>query len=205
LGCGTLRVTKRLLSMGFERIIAVDLLSELMLYGYEKIRGEDKNRIILVQADVRYLPIRANMIDLAISLELFEHMDSPMQFLLEVKRILNLNKWALINTWNAVTPGNKRNIGEKGKSYYENGFFYVFYELKEIRELLDRINVDYVLKSCGCALGRRILHILGDNLGRTLIKPLAIIDDLLSFFFPSWMFPFLFFRFRKLNDGKRAR
>jgi SAM-dependent methyltransferase len=197
IGCGTLRGTKRLLLKNYERIVAIDLLPELMLHGYGKLGEKERERVILVKADVRFLPLKDDVADLAISLELFEHIDCPLLMLMDVRRVLKDDGVAVFNTWHALLPGNRRNILRKGKSYYENGFFYIFYEAPDIKKILNAVDVGYVIRPCGCALGRRLLSVLGENVGKLFLRPLVVVDNLLSFFLPRFLFPFLVFILRK--------
>lgn len=196
LGCGTLRVTKELLRKGFQKIIAIDLLFDLMLYGYEKFNNEDKKKVILIRADVRFLPLKESSIDSIFSLELFEHIDAPLIFFIDLKRILKKEGIAVITTWNASEIRNCKIMREKGKSYYENGFFYKFYNLKELEIMLKELNIDFVLKPYGFYLERRLLNILGDK----FVKLFASIDSQLSFFLPRFLFHRLIFMFKKRKD-----
>jgi ubiquinone/menaquinone biosynthesis C-methylase UbiE len=187
LGAGTLRVTKELLRRGYGNILAVDLSSDGMVYGYEKLNLEDKEKVLLIQADVRFLPFKTHKIDSIISLELFEHIDAPKLLLLELKRILSLNGEGLINTWNGVGLTYQTRIKEKGASFYSNGFFYKFYCKNEIDTLLSCIAVNSVVKPYGFYVGRKLSHILGPWL-----LPVSLeFDGLFSKVFPASMFAFL--------------
>lgn len=197
IGCGTLRVTKRLLKMGFERVIAIDLLPELMLYGYERLSRDDQQKVTLMKADVRYLPLRDNVIDLAFSLELFEHINAPTQMLFDLKRALVKEGTAVFNTWNALTRGNRLKVKNSGKAYYDNGFYYVFYEKHEIEEILRTLGVQYEIRTCGCAIGRRLIHYLGEKIGKKVLWPVVAVDGLLSSILPASFFPFIVFKFSK--------
>jgi len=123
LGCGTLRGATELCKMEFEKIFAVDILSDMMSYGYDKLNDRDKKKVILVQADVRFLPFTNSIFDLVFSVELFEHIDAPLLFLLDIRRVLARNGFAVINTWNGSGIGYRGKIREKGRAYYKNGFF----------------------------------------------------------------------------------
>ena len=198
LGCGTLRVTKELLKRGFQKIVAIDLLPEVMSYGYRKLNNEDKGKVVLVRADVRFLPLKECSIDFVFSLELFEHIDAPLLLLLDLKRVLKKDGVAVINTWNALEIRSRKIMKQKGKSYYENGFFYKFCNLKELEMILKEVDIDFALKPHGCYLERRLLNVFGNK----FLKPLALVDNLLSFFLPQFLFHHLIFRFQKRNSSK---
>jgi|GEM_PF-3359673 ubiquinone/menaquinone biosynthesis C-methylase UbiE len=193
LGCGTLRITKELLKRGFKNVIAIDLLSELMLYGYEKLRDEEKKNVLLVKADVRFLPLKESSVDHVISLELFEHIDAPLLLLLDLKRLLRNDGIAVINTWNASEIRSRWVVKKKGNSYYENGFYYRLYKVDELKKTLDKITVDYFIRPHAFYSFRFLLRILGSDFAEFLIK----VDRLLSCFLPSFLFHHLIFGVKK--------
>lgn len=203
IGCGTLRVTKQLLKLGFNNVIAIDLLPDAMLYGYSKLSDQDKKRVTLVTADVRFLPLVDRSCNLVFSLELFEHIDAPLLLLLDIERVLKYDAVAVINTWNALGVSNRANISTKSKFYYENGFFYRWYELDELRRMLRQLEFGFYIEPYGCYLTRRLMHILGERRGRFLLRPFALIDKLLSFFLPQSLFAFLIIVFQKRKRTNR--
>jgi len=194
-GCGTLRVTKALLKMGFKQVIAIDFLPELMSYGYEKLSDEDKKRVFLVKADVRFLPFQESSIDLIFALELFEHINAPKLMLLDLKRILNNNGIGIMNTWNASEIRHRKIIKQEGKSYYKNGFFYKLYELKELKKILKEVNVDFSVRLHGIYFGAYLSNLLGNGFA----KIISLLDYLFSFFLPKFLFHYLLFVFKKEN------
>lgn len=187
LGCGTLRGTKRLLDGGFEHVIAVDLLPEMMDYGHHSLREDEKDRVTLVQADVRFLPFAQGTADLVFSLQLFEHVDPALLHLLDICRVLSRDGVAVFNTWNGSGLSYRSQIKTQGKSSYRNGFFYHFYEQDEVKKLLDILNVDYSVRPFGFYGGRR----LANKVGYSVLKPAILIDGILSRILPSFLFPFL--------------
>lgn len=192
LGCGTLRAPKKLLERGFGSVIAVDLLPEMMEYGLTKLPPDQRDRVILVAADARFLPIVAGAIDLTFSLDFFEHIDPPLLLLLDVKRVLAPGGAAVINTWNGAGLSYRSNIRSKGRSYYANGFFYAFHRRAEVEEILRRIGVEHRVRPYGFYGGRRLAHLIGPG----MLRPAIAADGLLSHVLPASLFPFLMLSFR---------
>lgn len=81
LGCGTGLITKALQSIG-ERFVATDINR------WALTRCREHASVGVVQADVDYLPLRDESVDLVVATEVLEHLEDPCKALKEIFRVL---------------------------------------------------------------------------------------------------------------------
>jgi ubiquinone/menaquinone biosynthesis C-methylase UbiE len=81
LGCGTGLITKALQPIG-ERVIATDINRWALM------KCRERASVGVVQADVDYIPLRDESVDLAVATEVLEHLEDPCKALKEIFRVL---------------------------------------------------------------------------------------------------------------------
>lgn len=98
LGAGTLRFSLDAIERGARQTIGLDRIRGMLERGIEKAKSLGvRDKIDVIIADVRYLPLRKNVFDLVIAVELFEHLPKGRKlFAMEVYRVLRQSGTAAI-------------------------------------------------------------------------------------------------------------
>ena len=90
-GCGPGKHTA-FLAASSSRVVAVDISREMLLETRARLSPEHRTRVHLIQADVRRLPLKAQIADCIANLEVLEHLPGALSdartALLEFRRIL---------------------------------------------------------------------------------------------------------------------
>ena len=98
LGCGVGSLLKRFCSMGFDRVVGIDI-SEHMISTARRINS---NNIELFNCDVQNIsPIGSNSIDVCSALGVIEYFHDDKPFIKELNRILKINGVVVIQARNA--------------------------------------------------------------------------------------------------------
>jgi len=144
LGAGTLRFSLPAIQKGARQVVAVEMLRDMLAWGIVKaksIGAEEKVNVIV--ADVRYLPIRGNTFDVVVAIELFEHIPKNVElFVKEVHRVLKISGTAAISTWNAIPMKVMSLFGitRDKMEYWRGGFYYRYYYPWEFARLIQSAN-----------------------------------------------------------------
>ncbi len=137
-GCGTGRITEALVPMG-QPIVAVDY-SEVCL---RRMRQRTAGRVLAVQADLRNLPLRSDVMAAAISIEVHSHLrdGNRQKYLSELARVLapgaplsisTLNYNLVFRAWRAL--GNE--TAREGEQVFGNDYPYRRFDKDEFRREL---------------------------------------------------------------------
>ncbi|MFX1375244.1 MAG: class I SAM-dependent methyltransferase [Promethearchaeota archaeon] len=129
LGCGSGFSSETLIENGFN-VIGVDILSDMIIKAKEKKNIlKEKKKIELIQADINFLPIRANKIDHIISISAYnfilygkKNFGEKVKQVTETARYLNkiLRKRGRIII--EFYPKDDRELNIFNKSFINNGF-----------------------------------------------------------------------------------
>ncbi len=97
LGCGVGSLLKRFCSMGFQRVIGVDISNNMI-----SVARKIDNNIELFNCDVQNIsPVKSNSIDVCSALGVIEYFRDDKPFLKEINRILKINGVVVIQARNA--------------------------------------------------------------------------------------------------------
>lgn len=155
-GCGTGRFTARLGQAG-AWILAVDHSLASLQVARAKLSAEERERVLFIQADASYLPIRAEAADRVLSCQMLEHLPTPEsreRAVGEMARCLRPGgRLALSAYWHPpllrwFMPKEGRHAGE---------IYYYRFRRRELRELLAphielrevTARLGYVILACG--------------------------------------------------------
>lgn len=140
LGAGTLRFSLEAIKKGCREAVGLDPYRSLLKWGMIKAKElEVCDRVHVIVADGRCLPLRPNVFDVTAAIGVFEHIPSKrIAFLNEAYRILKPSGTAVIDTWNAIPMMVGRFLGlTKDKiEYWKGVFYYRNYYPWEYKQLL---------------------------------------------------------------------
>lgn len=140
LGAGTLRFSLSALQKGARQVVAVEMLLGMLAWGMAKAKAMGlEEKVNVIRADVRCLPFLDNTFDVAVAVELFEHIPMNAElFVQETHRVLKKSGTAVINTWNAIPRRllSLRRRSRKELSYWAEGFYYRYYYPWEFKRLI---------------------------------------------------------------------
>lgn len=128
LGCGTGRITEEISKKGFYRYIVIDFSGRSLQLLSNRLSDEMRNRILLMKADVCYLPLKSRITDKLLSAQVYEHIPTSNEqnkFIKEVGRVLCDNGLAALTIYNYNLEKRLKRVWQKkglhaGKIYYEN-------------------------------------------------------------------------------------
>jgi len=198
LGAGTLRFSLPAIQQGAKQVVAVDMFQGMLAWGVAKakrIGAED--RINAIVGDVRYLPFPDNSFDVAIAIELFEHIPNVELFVKEVQRVLKKSGKAAINTWNAIPKRLMSQLGmaRKELEYWLGDSYYRYYYPWEFKRLIGLADFSLVK-----LLGANSTYFF-PHFGRKMSTDLSKESMLLSWsFFIEIAADRLFRKFKLLNQ-----
>jgi ubiquinone/menaquinone biosynthesis C-methylase UbiE len=140
LGAGTLRFSLDAIERGARRAVGLDSLREMLEWGIAKAKALGMNgKIDVIVADVRHLPLLNDAFEIAIAIELFEHIPEDKElFVSEVYRVLKKSGVAVINTWNAIPRVIASVFGYARKQieFWKGRFYYHFYYPWEFKRFM---------------------------------------------------------------------
>jgi ubiquinone/menaquinone biosynthesis C-methylase UbiE len=121
-GCGAGYGTDHLANEGCELAVGLDVSREAVCFARKRYR---KHNLEFINADANYAPLRDNIFQLVVSLEVVEHLNSPANYCKEVRRVMVRNGVAVISTPNKWlhSPGLSKPVSRWHlKEYYPNEF-----------------------------------------------------------------------------------
>ncbi|MFX1487431.1 MAG: class I SAM-dependent methyltransferase [Promethearchaeota archaeon] len=140
LGAGTLRFSLEAIRKGCREAVGLDLYRGLLKWGLKKAKEQKMDeRVSVIVADVRYLPLRSNVFDAVAAIAVFEHIPKgQILFLNEVYRVLKPSGTAVIDTWNAipVMVGRLLRLTKDEIERWKKPFYYRNYYPWEFKQLL---------------------------------------------------------------------
>lgn len=124
LGCGTGRITYKLIELGC-KVVGVDFSKESLKVCERRCSVlNNKNNLYLIRADVCNLPLKDGYFDKCVSAEVFEQIPTEkerLKMLREVKRVLRLNGKLVLTTYNYSL---RKIMGRKRETHSNNLYFY---------------------------------------------------------------------------------
>ncbi len=105
LGCGFGRF-KDLYLDRFERVILLDYSEQLLAQAQSELDAEARERVHFVLGDLYHLPICDDALDAAMLVRVFHHLDTPVDALTEIRRVVRRSGSVLFNYYN------RRNLRE---------------------------------------------------------------------------------------------
>lgn len=160
--CGSGYGTYLFASKGAKKVIGIDCDKKTIQYAKKRYPGHN---VTYQVGDANDLSIPSTSLDLVVSFETIEHIQKPMVFLNEAKRVLKRSGLLIIST-----PNKKYSIGD-------NPFHFKEYSLKEFNQILRR-----------CFPG---VTFYGQ---RPVFQPIMPMYRFLSQILPSQLLPFLHMR-----------
>jgi 2-polyprenyl-3-methyl-5-hydroxy-6-metoxy-1,4-benzoquinol methylase len=139
-GCGEGRVATHLVRKGC-RLVAVDIVRQ-----QEAIEAARHEGFDFLVANGENLPIKNKLFDAVITLQVIEHVDSPMRFLLEIHRVMRDGGYLVISTVNAFNLTNLlRHFLRRTPNIekYKSGHYYIW-DLHHFTMLLSRTGFSYL-------------------------------------------------------------
>lgn len=137
LGCGTGRITEKVISRGFSDYIGIDYSGKSLQLLSNKLDNEVKRKILLVKADICCLPLKSKIADIVLSAQVFEHIPGIKEqqiFIKEVQRVLNINGLAALTIYNYNI---RKKLGRIKKGFHVGKIYYEHFTSKEIKGLFD--------------------------------------------------------------------
>ena len=134
LGCGTGRITYKLIELGC-KVVGVDFSKESLKVCEQRCSVlNNNNNLYLIRADVCNLPLKDYRFDKCVSAEVFEQIPTEkerLKMLREVKRVLKSNGKLVLTTYNYSL---RKIIGRKRETHSKNLYFYRYdyFGLKKI-------------------------------------------------------------------------
>lgn len=137
LGCGTGRITSKLMGAGFSGYIAIDFSEKSLELFSEKLDGKMRDDILLLHGDVCNLPLKDRVADKALSAQVFEHIPGQKEqtrFIEELKRVLKRDGLAALSIYNFNL---RKRIFKKysKKGFHNGGIYYENFKHGEILKL----------------------------------------------------------------------
>lgn len=137
LGCGTGRITTKVIRTGLSGYIAIDFSERSLELLYEKLDEDVRENILLVQGDVCNLPLKGNIADKILSSQVYEHIPGEQEqqrFIGELKRVLKQGGLAAISIYNYNLR--KRIFKKYSKTgFHDGGIYFENFKHGEIHKL----------------------------------------------------------------------
>jgi len=136
-GCG-LGYGSKMLYDDYKSVIAFDISKDAILYAKKKYKGP-----IYLRADAQTLPFKDEIFDSVVALEIIEHVNSDIQMLKEIFRVLKKNGILILSTPNVAHLQNRikslllmKNLIKKYAHKPKNPYHKREYTPKQIAKLL---------------------------------------------------------------------
>ncbi len=128
LGCGTGRITKRIIDGRFSNYISVDFSILSIKRLVDEIDEESRNKILFIRGDVCDLPLKNRVADKILTAQVLEHIpgtNEQTNFIKECCRLLKPNGLIALTVYNynlkkRFDKNIKRSGSHAGTIYYEN-------------------------------------------------------------------------------------
>jgi len=95
MGCGSGQYLAELVEMGFE-CTGADISEKMLDIARNEIAAHSSSQAILINADCSHLPLDDNSFDLVLSIGLLEYLDSEVDALWEIRRLLDASGYAIV-------------------------------------------------------------------------------------------------------------
>ena len=156
-GCGTGQTLESLLALA-DRVVAVDHSARSVEIAATRVPDEQSDRVSLLTADLRDLPIGSESVDAVMSIEVLQHIPTPearQQALLELRRVLRPGgRIALIvYRW-------RGHIRRHKEGYFANKIYRYAFTGRELRKAFTQAGFEDV-RVHGCVIAPRVSERLG--------------------------------------------
>jgi len=138
LGCGTGRITEEIIRRGFLKYIAIDFSERSLQILSNKLNNELKRGILLIKADVCYVPLKNQIANKVLSAQVFEHIpgcEEQHKFIKSLYRILSSNGLAALTIYNYNLRKRLSRNKDRQKGFHNGKIYYENFELKRVEKL----------------------------------------------------------------------